>query len=73
MNQLKGVVDRLEGEFYVIKLGGEQEIYWPKSQSGFIFTDGDVVNLTLSLEEADTIKREGEAKDILRQIFQTNA
>ncbi len=73
MNYLCGTIDRTEGDFYVIRFGGEQEIYWPKNRSGFVFSDGDSVNLSLSVDGKKTAENEGEAKDILRQIFQTNA
>lgn len=73
MNQLRGIIDRSEGDFYVIKFNGDQEIYWPKNNAGFIFNDGDAVNLNLSTDEKATNEKEGEAKDLLRQIFQTNA
>lgn len=72
-NYLKGVIDRVEGDFLVIKISGDQELYWPKNSVDFNFSDGESVNIFLSKDEPETIKKEADSKDLLRQIFQTNA
>lgn len=70
---LKGIIDRMEGDFLVIKFSGDQEIYWPKKNVDFNFSDGTAVNLVLTLDEPATIGKEEQAKNLLRQVFQSNA
>lgn len=72
-NYLKGIIDRVEGDFLVIKIAGDQELYWPKNSVDFSFGDGEAVNIYLSKDEPETAKKESGSKDLLRQIFQTNA
>ena len=69
---LKGIIDRSEGDFLVIKFSGDQEIYWPKKNIDFVFSDGDAVNLILTKNEPETVKKEEMAKNLLKQIFQSN-
>jgi len=69
---LKGVIERREAAFVVIKLGDGQEINWPIDKLNFSFSIGDQINLYLSQEELKTQKTEDHAKNILRQIFQPN-
>jgi hypothetical protein len=70
---LKGIIDRVEGDFLVIKFSGDQEIYWPKKNVDFNFSDGTVVNLVLTQDEPETVNKEAQAKNLLRQVFQSNA
>jgi hypothetical protein len=72
MNKLQGVIDRTEGDFTVIKISGDQELYWPNNLINFNYQDGDIVNLYLSKDELETVSKTDEAKNILRQIFQPN-
>lgn len=72
MNKLQGIIDRSEGDFAVIKISGDQELYWPKNLMDFNFQDGDLVNLFLSKNELETVSKSEEAKNILKQIFQPN-
>lgn len=68
---LKAIIDRMEGDFLVLKITGEQEIYWPKNNLDFNYLIGDAVNLYLSKNEPqNTI--ENSSKDLLRKIFQPN-
>lgn len=72
-SQLKGVIDRLEGEFAVIKIAGDQELYWPNNSISFNFNAGDEVNIVLTKEELISQEaNEDGAKNILRKIFQPN-
>lgn len=71
-NFLKGVIDRTEGEFIIIKTNGDQELYWPKNLINFNYQDGDVVNIFLSKNEPETYSKTEEAKNLLKQIFQPN-
>jgi len=70
---LKGIIDRTEGDFLVIKFSGDQEIYWPKKNIDFNFSDGEAVNLILTKDEPATVDKEKQAKNLLRQVFQSNA
>lgn len=71
-NGLKAVVDRKEGEFWILKISGDQELYWLKNITSINIKEGDVVNLYLSLDEVATINQEESAKNLLKQIFQPN-
>lgn len=72
-NVIKGIIDRTEGEFAVIKIAGDQELYWPKNNISFNYASGDKVNVSLNREEAVFIEGEDDnAKNILRKIFQPN-
>lgn len=71
-NYLKGVIDRKEGDFIVIKIIGDQELYWPINMINFNYQDGDVVNIYLSKNEVNTDSQVNEAKNLLKQIFQPN-
>ena len=72
-NFLKGVIDRIEGDFLVIKFSGDQEIYWPKKLIDFNFSEGEQINIFLSKDELETQKNLNNTKDLLKQIFQPNA
>lgn len=72
-NFLKGIIDRIEGDFLVIKISGDQEIYWPKKSIDFNISEGDQINLFLSKDEPETQKTLSNTKDLLKQIFQPNA
>jgi hypothetical protein len=67
---LKGIIDRQEGDFLVIKITGDQEIYWPKKEIDWQYQVGETVNVFLSKNEPASV--EDKAKVILRQIFQPN-
>ena len=67
---LKGIIDRQEGDFLVIKITGDQEIYWPKKEIDWQYQVGESVNVFLYKNEPASV--EDKAKVILRQIFQPN-
>jgi len=73
LNYLPGIIIRIEGDFAVIKLTGDQELYWPKKSIDFNYAEGETVNLGLFKEEPALEKDKDKAKVILRQIFQPNA
>jgi bifunctional DNA-binding transcriptional regulator/antitoxin component of YhaV-PrlF toxin-antitoxin module len=72
-NLLRGIIDREEGDFIIIKVAGDQDLYWPKKQISFHYNEGEAVNIYLSKDELETEMSEAKAKTILRQIFQPNA
>jgi len=69
---LAAAIDRIEGDFIILKVPGDQELYWPKNAISFNYSEGDAVNIRLSKDEAVTEDNTGKTKAILRQIFQTN-
>jgi len=71
-NHLTGIIDRSEGDFVILKISGDQELYWPKKSIDFSYADGDTVNIYLTKDEAAPAESGDEAKNILRQIFQPN-
>lgn len=70
-SHITGIIDRAEGDFVILKIPGDQELYWPKNAINFSFAEGDAVNLYLSKEEDEALG-EDKTKNILRQIFQPN-
>ena len=70
-NFLKAVIDRVEGDFLVVKISGDQEIYWPKNILDFNYSEGEMVNIYLSKDEPQAMESGG-SKDLLRKIFQPN-
>lgn len=70
-SHITGIIDRSEGDFVILKVSGDQELYWPKNAINFNFAEGDAVNIYLSKEEDEALKGD-KAKNILRQIFQPN-
>ncbi|MFA5020686.1 MAG: hypothetical protein WC517_01340 [Patescibacteria group bacterium] len=73
LSYLQGIIIRTEGDFAVIKIMGDQELYWPKKSINFNYAEGETVNLGLFKEEPAPERNEEKAKVILRQIFQPNA
>lgn len=71
-NELQGVIVNEEGDFLVIKINGDQELYWPKNLVNFNYSLGDKVNLILKKAGLITNKDEIDPKKILSQIFQPN-
>ncbi len=71
-NYLKGVIDRSEGDFVIVKTTGDQELYWPKNSINFNYQDGEMVNICITKDEPETYSKTEEAKSLLKQIFQTN-
>lgn len=63
-----GVIDRLEGEFAVIKLADGQEIHWPKSQLTSS-REGAAVKLVVHTEAEAEQERQKLAKTILNEIL----
>ncbi|MFA6526232.1 MAG: hypothetical protein WCT26_02340 [Candidatus Buchananbacteria bacterium] len=71
-NHITGVIDREEGDFIILKISGDQELYWPKKNIDFNYAEGDAVNVYLSKDEIVTVDNEDRSKNLLRQIFQPN-
>lgn len=71
-SHITGVIDREEGDFIILKMSGDQELYWPKKNIDFNYAEGDAVNVYLSKDEIATADVEDKSKNLLRQIFQPN-
>lgn len=66
------VVDRIEGPNAVLVLDDGQEINWPMDGLSVDISEGDVLKLSLLTDEELTRDREGSAKAILNEIFDTD-
>lgn len=71
-NCLKVLIDRQEGDFWVLKLSEDQELFWPKNKTNLFLTIGESINLCLTKNEIEKINQEEKAKNLLKQIFQPN-
>ncbi len=69
---LKGIIDRFDGDFIVIKTEYNKEIYWPQNLIDCSYDKGDQVNIYLTKEDVIEDDQASKAKNILRQIFQPN-
>jgi len=69
---LTAIIDRVEGEFVVLVLNNGQEIFWPKNNINFDFSDGDIVNVYLTKNNPETKKLNNKADFLLKKILQTN-
>ena len=68
---LKAVVDRIEGDFLVLKVAGDQELFWPLKMSAKA-KEGEVFELLLKKDGGAEANDEGSAKELLRQIFKSD-
>lgn len=66
------VVDRIEGSTAVLTLDDGQELNWPTDELPSDASEGDVLKLSLVTDEELTRDREGTAKAILNEIFDTD-
>lgn len=66
------VVDRIEGGMVVLSLEDGQELLWPIEDMPSDTSEGDVLKLSLATEDELTTEREGTAKAILNEIFDTD-
>jgi len=68
---LTAVIDRIEGDLLVVKLSDGQQLLWPKNMADNNLKEGDSVNLfILSRNDGGN---EATAKELLKQIFKTDA
>lgn len=67
-----GIIDRFEGDFAVIKFADGRELLWPVKLISWSVGEGEAVNVFLSKNNPESLKKENEAKNILQTIFQTN-
>lgn len=67
---IKAVIDRLEGEFAVIKTEDEQEILWPVKYLPEDAKEGTAIRLFLSTSKTEEEERTKLAKTLLNEILQ---
>lgn len=72
MSFLKGTIDRIEKDIAVIILENNQQLNYPLAKITPSLKAGDQIELTITLDEKNTLKIEGEAKQILNDILQPN-
>ncbi len=68
---LKAVVDRIEGDFLVLKVAGDQELFWPLKMSAKA-EEGEAFELLLRKDGGAEANNEESAKELLRQIFKSD-
>lgn len=66
------VIDRIENGMAVLSLEDGQELMWPEEELPSDASEGDVMKLSLASEDEMTEDREGTAKAILNEIFDTD-
>ena len=71
MKFLKAAVDRLEGNFAVVKTEDGQELLWPIADLPEGVREGTAVRLNLSTSQTDEEERTKLAKSLLNEILQT--
>ncbi len=69
---LTAIIDRMEGDFIVLVLGDGQEIFWPKKNINFNFSDGDMVNIYVTKNNPESEKLKNKTELLLKNILQTN-
>lgn len=70
MKFLKAAVDRLEGNFAVVKTEDGQELLWPIADLPEGVKEGTAVRLNLSTNQTDEEERTKLAKSLLNEILQ---
>ena len=65
-------IDRFENGSAVL-IGEHTEIVVPKKLIPKSAHEGDIVHLTISSDEAETLKREKSAKELLNEILNNNS
>jgi len=67
---LKGVIDRLEGEYAVIVLADrEEQLLWPKEALPCGAREGVAVKVVLRLDREETARRERRVQDFLDELL----
>ena len=69
-NFLKAAIDRIEGEFAILKTEDNQEILWPIKNLSEDAKEGTAVRLILSTSKTDEEERTKLAKTMLNEILQ---
>lgn len=65
-------LDRFE-ESTAVLIGEHSEILIPKKLIPKSVKEGDIVHLTISSDEAETLKRQKKAKELLNEILNNNS
>jgi hypothetical protein len=67
---IKAAIDRIEGNFAVLKTEDRQEILWSKNNLPEGAKEGSSVRLTISTSQSDEEERTKLAKTLLNEILQ---
>lgn len=67
--KVRGVLDRLEGEFAVIVLEGGGEVHWPKGLLPPGAREGVAIEAELGLDEEMSLRSQKRIKKLLDELF----
>lgn len=66
---MRGVIDRMEGDYAVIVLDDGQQLLWAKDQLPSQVKEGVVVTLSLRIDWEETTKRLSRISGVLDALF----
>lgn len=69
MYNQKGIIDRFEGEYAIIRLDNGQTLAWAKTNLPPKLHEGDAVVIELKDSAQATLEQQALAKEILNEIF----
>lgn len=69
MHYLNAIIDRLEGNFAVLRTQDQQELLWPKDNLPPYLTAGSAVKLIIKNDEALAEEQQKTAQALLQEIF----
>ena len=72
MSQIRGTIDRFEGDTAVIRTDDQKDILCPKSVLDATLVAGDAVTLRIEKNQAETGSQSELAKEILNQILEAD-
>lgn len=71
--QIKAVIDRFEGSSAVLFVGNyELPVNWPKTALPENVHEGDVLQITLTIDSEATRLARSEAENLLQRVLQKN-
>lgn len=70
---VRGIIDRLEGDFAVIITDSGEDLLWPSKRLADGARPGVAVVLTMVTDHDETARREAEVRGLLRDIFESKS
>ncbi len=70
--EVKGTIDRFEGDVAVIITNDRSQIIWPKNKLDANFKEGDAILFNISNSQEQKEQKNNKAKDILNEILKTD-
>lgn len=64
---MKIIIDRFEGDFAIVELASKETVNMPRALVPKGAKEGAVLNI--QVDDAETIKRKKEAKDLFESLF----